>query len=280
MSARLFDLKERCDNTATLLEILILAVIQGIAEWLPISSSGHLVIAQEYLGLRLSVFFDVVLHLGSLFVVLAVFWRDVVKILKAFVHFDLRLEEGRLGLYIFLGAVATFIIGFVFKDLFESFFHSPLAVGVAFILTGSFYSLLYFFGRGERQSKPLDTLRATIIGVAQGVALIPGVSRSGSTIATGLLLKVDRRTAFRFSFLLFIPTVVGAMVATAVGAESLLVPDVSYVDMLLGLVVTVVVGYLSLRLLQRIVLVGRLHLFAFYCWVLGFVLVLVQILRL
>ncbi len=167
-------------------------MIQGITEWLPISSSGHLVIAQEYLGLKLPVIFDVVLHLGSLFVVLTVFWRDVVKILKALVHFDLRSEEGRLGLYIFLGAVATFIIGFVFKDLFESFFHSPLAVGVAFILTGSFYSFLYFFGRGEKRSKPLDSFRASLIGVAQGVALIPGVSRSGSTIATGLLLRVDR----------------------------------------------------------------------------------------
>ena len=225
-------------------------------------------------------FFDVVLHLGSLFVVLAVFWRDVVNILKALVRFDFRSEEGRLGLYIFLGVVATFIIGFVFKDLFESFFQSPLAVGVAFILTGSFYTLLYFFRRGEKQSRPLDPLRAALIGVAQGVALIPGVSRSGSTIATGLLLRVDRRTAFRFSFLLFIPAVVGAMVATAMGAESLPATDVSYVDMFLALATTVVVGYLSLRLLQRIVLVGRLYLFAFYCWALGFVLVLFQILRL
>ncbi len=261
-----------------MLEILILAVIQGITEWLPISSSGHLVIAQEYLGLKLPVIFDVVLHLGSLFVVLTVFWRDVVKILKALVHFDLRSEEGRLGVWIFLGVVATFVIGFVFKDLFESFFHSPLAVGVAFIFTGSFYSFLYFFGRGEKQSKPLDPLRSVLIGVAQGVALIPGVSRSGSTIATGLLLRVDRRTAFRFSFLLFIPAVVGAMVATAVGSESLLAADVGYVDLLLGLVATVVVGYLSLRLLQRIVLVGKLYLLAFYCWAFGFVLVLAQIL--
>ena len=259
---------------------MILAVIQGITEWLPISSSGHLVVAQEYLGLKLPVIFDVFLHLGSLFVVLIVFRRDVVKILKALVHFDFRTEEGRLGLYIFLGAVATFIIGFVFKDLFESFFQNPLAVGVAFILTGTFYSLLYFFRRGKKQSKPLDSFRATLIGMAQGVALIPGVSRSGSTIATGLLLRVDRRTAFRFSFLLFVPAVVGAMVATAVGAESLLVADVEWGDLLLGLVVTVVVGFVSLRLLQRIVLVGRLYLFAFYCWALGFVLVLGQILRL
>lgn len=225
-------------------------------------------------------FFDVVLHLGSLLVVLTVFWRDVVKILKALVRVDLRSEEGRLGLYIFLGVAATFVIGFAFKDLFESFFHSPLAVGVAFILTGSFYSFLYFFGRGEKQSKPLDPFRATLIGVAQGVALIPGVSRSGSTIATGLVLRVDRRTAFRFSFLLFIPAVVGAMVATAMGAESLLVPDVQWGDVLLGLAATVVVGYLSLRLLQRIVFGERLYLFAFYCWALGSILVLAQILRL
>ena len=253
-------------------------MIQGITEWLPISSSGHLVIAQEYLGLRLSVFFDVVLHLGSLLVVLAVFWRDVVKILKALVLVDIRSEEGRLGLYVFLGALATFMIGLASKDLFEAFFHNLLAVGVAFIFTGSFYSFLYFFGRGK-QSRPLDPLRAVLIGVAQGLALIPGVSRSGSTITTGLLLRVDRRTAFRFSFLLFIPAVLGALVATAVGTESPLVSDIDWGNLLLGLIVTVVVGYLSLRLLQRMVLGRRLYMFAFYCWALGIVLVLVQILR-
>jgi len=251
-------------------------VIQGITEWLPISSSGHLVIAQEYLHLQLSVFFDVVLHLGSLVVVLTVFWNDAAKVLKALVHLDLKSEHGKLGVYIILGTVSTVIIGYVFKDLFESFFHNLLAVGVAFILTGSFYSLLYLSRPGKQQSRPLNPLRAVLIGTAQGIALIPGISRSGSTIATGLLLKVDREAAFRFSFLLFIPAAIGATVLTAIDTESLPIGDVDYISLLLALATTVVVGYLSLRLLQRIVLADRLHSFAYYCWGLGLLLVLTQ----
>lgn len=263
----------------SLLEILFLAVIQGIAEWLPISSSGHLVIVQEYLGLKLPVFFDVVLHLGSLVIVLAVFWDDVVNVLKAVVHLDFKSEQGKLGLYVFLGTVATVIIGYVFKDLFESFFHNLVAVGVAFILTGSFYSLLYLSRRAKQQSRPLNSLHAVLIGIAQGIALIPGVSRSGSTIATGLLLKVDRKVAFRFSFLLFIPAAVGATALTAMDTERLIIADINYISLLLGSVATVVVGYVSLRLLQRIVLADRLHLFAFYCLGLGLLLVLTQLVR-
>jgi len=268
--------KECFSDTVTLLETLILAVIQGVTEWLPISSSGHLVVAQEYLGLRLPVFFDVILHVGSLLVVLIVFWSDVVRVMKALIRLDFRSEEGRLGLYIFLGTVATIAIGFAFRGWFESFFQNLLAVGVAFVLTGSYYSLLYVFRRGEQRSIRLSSSSAILIGVAQGVSLIPGVSRSGSTIATGLLLRVDRKEAFRFSFLLFIPAVVGAALVTSWDARSMLLTDVDPVNVFLGLAATMVVGYLSLKLLLRILLRGRLPLFAFYCWALGFILVLTQ----
>lgn len=264
---------------ATLLETLILAVIQGVTEWLPISSSGHLVVAQEYLGLRLPVFFDVILHLGSLLVVLIVFWSDVIKVLKALIRLDFTSEEGRLGLYVFLGTVATIVIGFAFRDWFESLFQNLLAVGIAFILTGSYYSLLYVFRRGEQQSTHLSPSSAVLIGVAQGVALIPGVSRSGSTIATGLLQRVDKKEAFRFSFLLFIPAVVGAALVTSLDAGNTLLTDIDPVNVLLGLTAAVVVGYLSLKLLMRILLRGRLHLFAFYCWALGLILVSTQLVR-
>jgi len=266
--------------TVTLLETLILAVIQGVTEWLPISSSGHLVVAQQYLGLRLPILFDVILHVGSLMVVLIAFWSDVVKVLNALIRLDFRSEEGRLGLYVLLGTGATIVIGFAFRDWFESLFQNLLAVGVAFILTGSYYSLLYVLGRGEQTSMRLSPSSSVLIGVAQGVALVPGISRSGSTIVTGLLLKVDRKVAFRFSFLLFIPAAVSALVLTAIGTESLLIGDVDYISLLLALAATVVVGYLSLRLLQRIVLADKLHMFAFYCWGLGLLLVLTQLVRL
>ena len=259
---------------ATLLEILILAVIQGVTEWLPISSSGHLVIAQEYMGLDLPVLFDVVLHLGSLLVVIFVFWKEVLIVLKAIAKLDFKSQDGKLGLYLVLGSIATAAVGFVFRDEFESYFHNLFAVGVAFIATGCFYSLLYASRRDKHQGRPLNALDAIIIGLAQGVALIPGVSRSGSTITTGLLLKVEKKDAFRFSFLLFIPAVIGATVLSVIGSNGLFVAMIDPVSLLIGMVVTVAVGYVSLRLLLRIVLKGRLYLFAYYCWFIGFAVLL------
>jgi undecaprenyl-diphosphatase len=263
---------------ATLLEILILAVIQGVTEWLPISSSGHLAVAQEYLGLSLPLLFDVVLHFGSLLVVLAVFWKDVVKVLGAVARLDFRSQDGKLGLYVIFGSVATALIGFVFRDEFVSFFDNLFAVGVAFVATGCFYILVYGCRRRTSQTVPLDPLRAVVVGVAQGVALIPGVSRSGSTIATGLLLKVEKREAFSFSFLLFIPAVIGATLVTALDASGVLVAEIDLFGLLLGLVTTVVIGYFSVKLLLRVVLKERLHWFAVYCWVLGLAVLLFQVL--
>jgi undecaprenyl-diphosphatase len=265
---------------ATLLEILILAIVQGVTEWLPISSSGHLVIIQEYLGLELPVLFDVVLHLGSLLVVLVVFWKDVLRVLKAVARRDFESQDGKLGLYVVLGSIVTATIGFVFRDVFESFFQNLYAVGAALIVTGCFYSLLYASRRSNHQSRFLNAVDAVVIGVAQGVALIPGVSRSGSTITAGLLLKVEKKVAFKFSFLLFIPAVIGATALSIIGSDSSLVAVVDPVSLLAGLIVTVVVGYVSLRLLFGIVLSGRLYLFAFYCWVVGSAVLLAQILRL
>jgi undecaprenyl-diphosphatase len=265
---------------ATLLEILILAIIQGVTEWLPISSSGHLVVVQEYLGLGLPVLFDVVLHLGSLVVVLAVFWKDVVRVLEAVVRLDFKSQDGKMGLYIILGSTATAAVGFVFRDVFESFFHNLYAVGVAFIATGCFYSLLYAHRRSDEKSEPMNAVDAVAIGVVQGIALIPGVSRSGSTITTGLLLKVKKEVAFRFSFLLFIPAVIGATLLSVIDSDGIFAVAVGPVSLLVGLVVTVLVGFFSLRLLLRIVVKGRLYLFAFYCWAIGSVVLLAQVLGL
>jgi undecaprenyl-diphosphatase len=179
-----------------------------------------------------------------------------------------------------VGSVATAAIGLVFRDVFESFFHNLYAVGVAFIATGCFYSLLYAYRLNKRQDRPLNAAGAFAVGVAQGVALIPGVSRSGSTITTGLLLKVEKEVAFRFSFLLFIPAVIGATVLSVVDSDGLLVGAVDPVSLLVGIVVTVLVGYVSLRLLLRVVMKGRLYLFAFYCWAVGSLVLLAQFLSL
>jgi len=265
--------EERSFDTATLIEILILAIIQGVTEWLPISSSGHLVIAQKYMGLRLPVFFDVILHVGSLLVVLITFRRDITKILKAVAHLDFKSEDGKLALYIILGSIPTAVIGFAFNDLFESFFDNPMAVGVAFLFMGGF---LFLSRYARNQNRLLKHSDAVLIGVAQGVALIPGISRSGTTITTGLFRKVEKQTAFRYSFLLFIPAVIGATIFTATEVENL-TANIDYASMFLGLAITVIVGYISLKMLKKIVLRERFHLFAYYCWAIGFIVILTQV---
>lgn len=245
-----------------LIQVLILAIVQGITEWLPISSSGHLVVVQEYFGLAPPVIFDVMLHVGTLLVVLIAFWKDVAGMLKALAQLDFASEEGKLVVFIVVGNIPTALIGFVFRDIFKSFFYNPLAVGIALLGTGS---ILYVSKYGKN-SKKMSYLDAFLIGIAQGIAIIPGVSRSGITIATGLLSKLRKETVFKFSFLLSIPAVIGAAVTES---GNMLLGEIDGLAMVLGIVVSMVVGYVALKLLQKLLLKERFHLFAFYCWLLG-----------
>jgi len=259
-----------------MVEVLILAIIQGVTEWLPISSSGHLVLVQQYFGLNIPVLFDVILHVGTLLVVLLTFWKEITKIIEAVVKLNFKTEEGKLALYIIVGSIPTAIIGFLFQDIFESFFSNLLAVGLAFLFTGS---LLYASKLRKNRNRPLNHLDALLIGTAQGIALIPGVSRSGATISTGLLRRVKREEALQYSFLLFIPAVIGATVGTSVKEwRNLAAVDIDVFSIFLGLIVTMIVGYIFLKLLFRIVIKERFHLFAYYCWALGLLIILTQIL--
>jgi len=252
----------------SLIEILILAVVQGVTEWLPISSSGHLVIVQEWMGLEeLPLLFPVTLHVGTLFVILLTFWKDIGNIFKALFRLDFKSEEGKLALYIVVGSLPTAAIGFVFHDILESFFYSLFAVGVALLITGFF---LYISER-RKNGRKLGGLDSLLIGIAQGVAIVPGVSRSGVTITTGLLRKVEKEKVFRYSFLLSIPAIIGAAVTEA---TNLTVSNVDPAILLLGAVTSMTVGYASLKLLLKIVLRERLHFFAYYCWIVGIILIL------
>lgn len=249
-----------------IINALFLGVIQGITEWLPISSSGHLVIVQEWLGLELPLAFDVMLHMGTLCVIAAVFWRDLVKMARAIAKLDFKTEEGRLALFIAVGSVPAALIGWFFHDVLESLFSNTLAVGIALIVTGLF--LLISEDRGGE--KKLDWLDSLWIGIAQGVAIIPGISRSGWTIAMGLSRKVEKETAFTYSFLLAIPAIIGA---TITESNELALGNTDLLALFLGVVISFVVGYVSLKLLRRIVMQEKFHLFAYYCAILGLVVV-------
>jgi len=259
-----------------LIEALILAIVQGITEWLPISSSGHLVILQQFWGLNVPVFFDVTLHVGTLIAVLVFLKKDVANILKAVARLDFKTEEGKLAILIFIGSIPTAAIGFLFQDLFESFFSNLLAVGVAFMVTGC---ILYASKLTRDRNKSMNYLDALFIGTAQGVALIPGVSRSGVTISTGLLRRVKKEKTFQYSFLLYIPAVIGAAIGTGVTEwKNLAAFEVDVLSMILGLVLAATVGYAFLKLLFKVVAKEKFHLFAYYCWALGLTIIINRVL--
>ncbi len=261
-------------TTLSLIETLILAIIQGVTEWLPISSSGHLVVVQEYLLHEPPpLIFDVALHIGTLCVILAVFWRELISILKALVRLDFKAEEGKLGILIAVGSIPTALIGYFFHDILESFFYNVLVVGIALMVNGVFL----FFSERRGDGRRVDYSDSLLIGVAQGTAIIPGISRSGLTIATALLRKVEKRAAFTYSFLLSVPAVIGATIlesARVLASDELVMGGLDIVTMLFGVVVSMIIGYISLKLLQKIVMSKRLHLFGYYCCLAGIVIIL------
>jgi undecaprenyl-diphosphatase len=250
----------------TIIEILILAIIQGLTEWLPVSSSGHLAVAQTALGLNPPLIFDVTLHIGTLIVILAVFRKDIQNIIKALAKRDFQTEEGKLAIFIVVGSIPTAIIGLVFRDFLESLFSNLLAVGAALVITGC----ILFFSEKRTGNKKLGTLDSLLIGITQGIAIIPGISRSGITISTGLLRKINKTTAFRYSFLLSIPAVIGA---TILESKDIIAGNIDTAPLILGATISMIVGYATLKLLQKIIINKKFHLFAYYCWTAGLLLI-------
>lgn len=269
----------------TALQALLLGVIQGLTEFLPLSSSGHLVLGKKVLGVasEMPVTFEVVVHAGTLIATLLVFWRPVWEIL-AFLGRAVtgstnpsaggRLSRwwtdpsGRLLALIVVGTIPAALVGFPLEDWIESLFGNVLLVGVALCATGSLlFVTRWSHCRGQGIEK-VSLGKGLLVGIAQAVAIIPGISRSGATIATALLGGVDRETAVRFSFLLSMPAIVGAIVLkTSDIAEAGV--EVGWLPLFAGFAASLGVGYAALRVLLAFVRQGRLHWFAYYCWPVG-----------
>ncbi|MBW3003901.1 undecaprenyl-diphosphate phosphatase [Candidatus Woesearchaeota archaeon] len=248
----------------SLLQAIILGIVQGITEWLPVSSSGHLVIFQEWMGLSAPLIFDIFLHVGTLIVILLVFWKDIIEILKSLFRLDFKSHYGKLLLFIIIGSIPTALIGYYFNDAFTGFFQNLTVVGIALLVTGC---LLFFSERFEKQ-KGLNAIDSILIGIVQGLAIIPGISRSGSTISVGLLRGVDKKLVAKFSFLLSVPAVIGATILEYDAAAV----SVNFMPIIVGTAVSVIVGYLSLRWLLRLIIQKKFHYFSYYCFVVGIVL--------
>jgi undecaprenyl-diphosphatase len=250
-------------------QALLLGVIQGLTEFLPVSSSGHLVLGQRMLGLtEPHLLFDVAVHVGTLLAVVAVFAEDLQLMIASLVPGRGRDGRGRrLLTLVAVGMVPAAIAGLLFRDTFEALYASTLAVGVALLLTGSMLMLTFLIPNGARNLERGGVPTAFVVGVAQAIAIIPGISRSGATISVGLALGLGRGSAARLSFLLSIPAILGALVLQLAEVGELAMREVA--PLLVGGASAAITGYFALRLLVRVVQGGKIYLFAFYCWTVG-----------
>jgi undecaprenyl-diphosphatase len=259
-----------------LITTIILGLVQGFAEWLPISSTAHLRITEHFLGFQATPLFNVFLHLGTLGVVIFYFRRDIKVVLTALVHRDFQSEYGRFIPLIIVATIPTGVIGLLYDKYLADNYQTFLVMGITFIV-GATLLFLSKFGR-ENQTK-ISYRKAFVMGAAQGAASFPGLSRSGATISSGLLQGIKRETVFKFSFLLSIPSIVGDLVVEAYlqrGSFNQGV-GVSSLDLAVGLVFTVFAGYLAIVLVKKLVLTKRFHYFAIYTFILGIVLIVLSL---
>ncbi len=259
------------------LEALILGIVQGVTEFLPISSSGHLVLGKHLLGVKTGgAMFEVFLHFGTLLAILLVFRVKIRKMVVSLFRGRVRRVPGkgveftdrnqRLVLLILLGSIPAGAIALLLGRRIEALFNSPLFASSALIVTGLILFSTRFSVCKEGGLKVSDSL---VVGFAQGVSLLPGISRSGATIGSGLLLGVDRQTAVEYSFLLAIPAI---LAATCLELWEVVLHQGwtgEGLPIVVGTVAAFLFGYMALRLMLKVVRRGRLSVFSYYCWIMG-----------
>lgn len=272
----------------TYLMSVILGFVQGVAEFLPISSSGHLSLLQTWFGMEEpDNLFNVLLHFATLIAVCVVYWRDIVDMITEFFRgvgslFSRRGNSGpvpparRLVMMVILGTLPLFLI-LPIEDKVESLGASNVFVGIALLVTGAILFVSDRMARGRKNARTATVTDALLVGCAQAVAVIPGLSRSGCTISAGMALGFDRTFAVRYSFLLSLPAVLGATLLKVLdvvkdGIDTTLLPMY-----LVGMVVAGVVGYFSIRLVNLLAQKNKFGKFAYYCWVIGLAAIALEI---
>jgi len=259
---------------------VLLGILQGITEWLPISSSGHLAIFQFYfVEEEPPILFDIILHLGSLLVILYIMRDEVRQMLVAFPKFpvnyqnfgNLKGDERLIGMII-MASIPTAIIGFTFDSTIIGDFYAEMhLVGGCLVFTG----LIVWFSKDYDGKKQIDNFpikNALLVGFFQGLAILPGVSRSGSTIAISKIMGMEPVRAARFSFLLFIPAIIGATILK-IGDYDNTASAVGEVPLIFGFISSVITSYFSINLLLQLIKKQQFHYFTPYCLILGFFLI-------
>ncbi len=263
----------------SIIDAILLAVLQGLTEFLPISSSGHLVLAQHLLDLNSydMISFDVFVHFGTLISVFVIFRKDIVEIIKAFVKASVSIkitqeyksnEYFRQGVAILIGSIPAAVIGIFFREAIEATFKDPKLAAVNLVITG----LILFLTRLAKptEGKQVGIISAFVIGIAQAVAILPGISRSGTTISAAIYLKIPPVKAARFSFLLSLPVIAGAALLEGYRLFENN-SDIGLMPILVGTIVAAIAGYFAIKILLRITEKGKFRWFAFYCLILGII---------
>lgn len=281
------------------LKAIFMGLIQGITEFLPVSSSGHLAILGSLLHIDTDtgILFDVMLHMGTLIAIILVFWEDIQRMfwealriirdlwynLTTYLHNKLHESDERnyrkilhnnyrrLLAMLFVSTIPTAILGFLFQDLIKQAAQSLLIVGVGLWMTGVLLLVVDYWKTGDRIPKDIKGSHAVFIGICQGIGCFPGISRSGITITAGLLCGFRKNFAVRYSFLMSIPAILGAMILELgeLGSESMTLElGLSYV---VGMIVAAFFGYLSIRYMLKMIQKKKFKFFAIYCFFMGVV---------
>lgn len=264
------------------LEVVILGLVQGLAEFLPISSSGHLALLQNIFGVKGDqvLFFTVLLHVGTLISVFIIYWRDICElIVELFLTIKdlctgkgLRLAERpvrKLGVMIIVATIPTALIGLLFNDIFNGLYLSLLAIGIGFLITGVLMFLAERMGSARKGIEKMNFRNAVFIGVLQGIAIYPGISRSGSTLVGGLTTGLERTFAVKFAFLISIPSILGSVVLELPDAIKEGIDPQLIGPILAGMAVAAVSGFIAIKTMIQIVSKKKLSYFSYYVWALG-----------
>lgn len=249
----------------TFFQAIFLAVVQGITEFLPVSSSGHLVLFQKIFGMvKPPVLFDVLLHFGTLLAILFFLKKEIFDLFKNF------RKKKKLWAFLVVGSIPAAVFGYLLNSKVEQIFNSLFLVGVCWVIFGLILPISQFFrfqkAKLERKIEDVTTKDSLIIGLFQASALFPGISRSGSTIIGAFWRNFSKESAFKLSFLLSIPAILGAVVLELKDGH---LDGVSSIEGLMAIVLSALVGYFSLVLLQKILKSNKFYYFGFYCLILG-----------
>jgi len=259
----------------TALKSIILGIVQGLTEFLPVSSSGHLVIFQKLLKFNdPGVLFEIAVHIGTLVAVIIYFRKDICEIIRSIFNWGKDAPDNikyahHLLFHLIIASVITAIIGFTFRDTFESLFENTVLVGFMLIITGG---VLFASDKIRNTTKKqMSVPSSLLVGFAQSIAIIPGISRSGATITTGIFSGRTRDLATRFSFLLSIPAILGATLLKLKDLQSAAASGAMGLNFILGGIAAAIVGYFAISFLIKMIKQAKLFYFSIYCWIIGII---------